>query len=125
MSDIASLAGRILLSVIFIMSGVQKVLGPDQAIAYMNSAAYPIPAPEIMVWVVGAVEVLGGLCVLLGLFSRYAGLLLALFSIAAAIYFHSNFGDQMQTIMFLKNLAMAGGLLLLFAHGPGRLAVSD
>jgi putative oxidoreductase len=125
MNGMASLVGRILLSVIFILSGVEKVLGPDHTIAYMNSAAYPIPAPEIMVWVVAAIEILGGLCVLLGLFSRYAALLLAAFSVAAAILFHSNFSDQIQLIMFLKNLAMAGGLLLLYANGPGPLVLRD
>lgn len=125
MNAVASLAGRILLSVIFVLSGVDKALHPDATIAYMNSAAYPIPAPEIMVWVVTVVELLGGLAILLGLFSRGAALLLALFSVATAALFHGNFSDQMQMIMFLKNIAMAGGLLLLFANGPGLLAIRD
>ena len=64
-------------------------------------------------------EIGGGLAVLLGWQARISALLLAGFSVVSAVIFHANFGDQMQSILFMKNLAMAGGLLLLVANGAG------
>jgi putative oxidoreductase len=72
-----------------------------------------------------ALELGGGLAILFGLFSRWAALGLAVFSVIAALIFHTNFADQMQAVSFMKNLAIAGGLLLLYANGPGAWAVRD
>lgn len=117
---VLSLLGRILLSAIFITSGYGKLMSPGGTAAYMNSALFPIPSPDLMVWVVIVLELVGGLAILFGIGSRLAAFLLAGFSIAAAILFHWKPGDQMQHILFMKNLAIAGGLLLLTANGPGR-----
>ena len=78
--------------------------------------------PGVLLPAVIAVELLGGLAILFGIWSRYAGLALALFTLVAAALFHNNFADQMQMMNFMKNVAMAGGLLLLFANGSGRYA---
>lgn len=67
----------------------------------------------ILLWLAIALEFLGGLAVTVGFKTRYAASSLAIFSIAAAVIFYRNFADQMQMILFLKNIAMAGGLLLL------------
>jgi len=70
-----------------------------------------------------AVEVGGSLALIAGFKTRWAALLLAGFSLASAALFHNNFADQMQMINFMKNVAMAGGFLLLFANGPGPLSL--
>jgi putative oxidoreductase len=123
MNDTASLLGRILLAAIFIMSGAQKFMGAAGTVEYMKTAAYPIPMPELTVWGVAALELFGGLAILLGIGTRTAAFALALFTIAAGALFHFKPDDQMQMIMLMKNLAIAGGLFVLAAHGAGRLAL--
>lgn len=119
--DWVTFVGRILLAVIFIMAGWNKIAGYDGTVSYMQ--AFGLPA--ILLPLVIALELGGGVALLTGVLARWAALALALFSIAAAVIFHSNFGDQTQMTMFLKNLAIAGGLLMVFAHGPGRLSLFD
>ncbi len=119
MHAIASLAARVLLSAIFVTSGINKVSGYAGTQAYMESHGLPGSLLPLVI----ALEVIGGLAVLLGVFSRYAGLALAIFCLAAAAMFHSNFADQSQMTNFMKNISMAGGFLLLFANGSGRYAL--
>jgi putative oxidoreductase len=124
MHDLTSLVARLLISPIFILAGIEKITGYAGSAGYME--AYGLPS--ILLPAAIAVELGGGLAVLLGIFSRWAALALAGFCIVSAAIFHtawSGDGGQMQQIMFMKNLAMAGGLLLLFANGPGRYAVKD
>ena len=119
MQAIASLIGRILLSAIFISAGINKISGYAGAQAYMESHGLPGALLPLVI----AFEVVAGLAVLLGIFSRWAGLLLAGFCLASALLFHLDFADQAQATNFMKNLAMAGGFLLLFANGSGRYAL--
>lgn len=119
MHAIASLAARVLLSAIFVTSGFNKVSGYAGTQAYMESHGLPGSLLPLVI----ALEVVAGLAVLLGVFSRYAGLALAVFCLAAAAMFHSNFADQSQMTNFMKNISMAGGFLLLFANGSGRYAL--
>lgn len=121
MNDIASLIGRLLLAAIFIQAGYGKIGGYEGTAGYMASAGVPAALLPAVI----ALELGGGILVALGFFSRWAGLAIGLFSIAAAVLFHFNFADQGQAISFMKNLAIAGGFFLLFAHGPGRYAVND
>jgi putative oxidoreductase len=79
--------------------------------------------PGILLPLVIILEFGGGLALIVGLFTRWAALALAIFSLLAAVFFHTNFADQMQSIMFMKNLAIAGGLLLLVRHGGGELSI--
>ena len=121
MHPTVSLIARVLLSAIFIAAGIQKITGYDGTVAYM--ATFGVPATLLPAVI--ALELGGGLLILFGLWSRWAALGLAIFTIIAAGVFHSNFADPMMFAMFMKNLAISGGLLLLFANGPGRYAVRD
>ena len=120
LNPVLSFVGRALLSAIFILGGYNKLMNPAGTIGYMKTALIPIPSPEMMVWAVIALELLGGLAILFGVLSRSSAFLLAGFTLVAAVLFHWKPGDQIQHIMFMKNLAIAGGLLLLTANGPGR-----
>lgn len=119
MHALVSLAARVLLSAIFVTAGINKVSGYAQTQGYMESHGLPGNLLPLVI----ALEVVGGLAVLFGVFSRYAGLALAAFCLAAAAVFHSNFADQAQATNFMKNVCMAGGFLLLFANGSGRYAI--
>ena len=115
--------GRLLLAGIFLASGFQKVLTPEQTQAYIVSSSIPQAMAVYAYWTAVTVELLGGLCLVLGFATGLAALILAAFTIAAAIAFHNNFGDQNQLIHFMKNLAIAGGLLQVTAFGSGGVAV--
>jgi putative oxidoreductase len=115
------LLGRILLSVMFIMSGWGKLMAPAGTAGYFESVGLPLP--QVTVWVVIAIELLGGLAVLVGFKTRYAAYVLAAFTFAAAFIGHYNPADQMQMIMFMKNLAITGGFLVLAAAGAGSISV--
>jgi putative oxidoreductase len=119
LSDITSLVARILMSVIFILAGWGKITGYAGTQGYMESMG----VPGMLLPAVIAVELLGGIAILVGFKARYAAFLLAGFSIVAALIFHTNFADQTQSIMFMKNMAISGGLLYIFAHGAGKLSV--
>ncbi|MBI5041187.1 MAG: DoxX family protein [Gammaproteobacteria bacterium] len=109
MDKTLNLVGRVLLAQIFLLSGLTKITGFAGTQGYMEAMG----VPGVLLPLVIAVEVGGGLALLLGWQTRWASLALAGFSIVSAALFHANFTDQMQTIMFMKNLAMAGGLLIL------------
>ena len=109
--------GRLLLALIFVMSGLSKIAMPADTIAYIQSAGAPFAPAAFAVAVV--VEVIGGLALLVGFQTRLAAAVLAIFTLAAAILFHSNMADQNQMIHFLKNIAITGGLLQVIAFGSG------
>ncbi|EKE77109.1 DoxX family protein [Gallaecimonas xiamenensis] len=109
------LLGRILLALIFVISGYGKIAGYSGTQAYMEQMG----VPGMLLPLVILLELGGGILIVVGFFTRWLALLLALFCVVSAFMFHSS-GDQMQQIMFLKNLAMAGGFLLLMANGPGQ-----
>ena len=115
----AELVGRILLASLFLLSGLSKLGAYGATATYMSSAGVPgalLPA-------VIAVELLGSLAVIVGWKTRIAAALLAGFSLLAAFLFHNNFADQIQMIMFLKNVSIAGGCLLLVANGAGAISL--
>ncbi len=116
MNTIAALIGRILLSLIFIVSGANKLFDPAGTEALITGVGLPsglaIPA--------GLFELIAGLALALGFMTRLFSVLLAGFCLVTAFFFHNQFGDPMQAAMALKNVAIAGGLLCLFAHSQMR-----
>lgn len=116
MNTIAALIGRILLSLIFIVSGASKLFDPAGTEALITGVGLPaglaIPA--------GLFELIAGLALALGFMTRFVSVLLAGFCLVTAFFFHNQFGDPMQAAMALKNVAIAGGLLCLFAHSQMR-----
>jgi putative oxidoreductase len=115
-----TLLARILLSLIFILSGLHKVADFSGTVSLMTQ--HGLPAASLLAVLAIAVEVGGGLSVLLGFQARLAAVVLLLFLIPTTLVFHSNLvvpQVQDQTTQLLKNLAIMGGLLMLAAHGPG------
>lgn len=111
----AALLGRALLAAIFLHEAFAKLAGYAPAQAYMRAHG----VPEQLLPLAIAVELGCGLLVLFGLHTRAAALILAVFCIAAALLFHTRFGDRNQLLHFEKDLAIAGGFLLLAVHGGG------
>lgn len=111
MTGIVQLIGRVMLALIFVLAGVGKISDPAGTAAYMQSMG----VPGLLLWPTIALEVLGGLALIIGYKTRLVAAALAIFTVAAAVIFHNNFQDQLQMIMFLKDIAIAGGLLLLAA----------
>ena len=115
------LVARIFISTIFIWSGIGKIMNPVGTQEYMS--AYGMPLTQIFLLAAIAIEILGGLSVLLGIQPRWGATVLALFLIPATFIFHTDFSDQIQQIMFFKNLAMLGGLLMVIQYGGGNIVL--
>ena len=117
--NVAELGGRVLLAALFLLSGVGKIGGYDATAGYMAS----VGVPGALLPLVIAIEVLGAAAIIVGLKTRIVAFLLAGFTLLSAVIFHNNLIDQIQMIMLLKNLSIAGGFLLLVVHGAGRISV--
>jgi putative oxidoreductase len=113
--------GRVLISLIFVISGVGKISGYAGTQGYMESMG----VPGMLLPLVIALEVLGGLAIILGWQTRLTAFLLAGFSIVSGVLFHGNIGDPSQQIQLLKNLGLAGGFLFLVAHGAGAWSLDN
>jgi putative oxidoreductase len=113
--NLADLVGRILISAIFLISGLGKISGYAGTQGYMEA----VGVPGALLPLVIVLEVLGALAIVVGYRTRLIAFLLAGFSVVSALVFHSASGDQTQSILFMKNLAIAGGFLFLVARGPG------
>lgn len=119
LNALALLAGRVLMATIFVQAGWHKITGYAATQGYMDAMGVPgALLPLVIVLELGA-----GIALIIGCQTRLAALALAGFTLVAGFIFHANFADQMQSIMFMKNLAMAGGLLVLAASGPGAWSV--
>lgn len=119
--NIIPLISRVLLSALFIMSGINKILNPVATQQYMASFGMPLTGLLLIAAIV--IELAGGLSVLLGYKARWGAIALVIFLIPATLIFHTNFADQMQTIQFMKNLAILGGLLMIIQYGSGAIAL--
>jgi putative oxidoreductase len=116
---LAELGGRVLLASIFLISGIVKIGSYAATAGYMSAMG----VPGALLPVVITFEVLAAIALIVGWKTRLTAFLLAGFTLLAGLVFHSNFADQMQTIMFLKNIAITGGLLMLVANGAGALSL--
>ena len=124
---LAAPVGRLLIALIFFISGINKISGYEGTQGYMEAMGVPGGLLPLVI----VTEIVLGLAVFVGYRTRLAAFGLAGFTLLSGILFHANFDDQMQMIMFMKNLAITGGFLLLVAHGAGawsldnRLAKND
>ena len=119
MNRFIELTSRILLAAIFFMAGLGKIGAYAATQGYMESQG----VSGALLPVVIGLEIAGPVLLVIGWQTRPVALVLAGFTVVAAFMFHLDAGDQMQTIMFMKNLAIAGGLLLLFSHGAGEFSL--
>ncbi|MBA3447988.1 MAG: DoxX family protein [Pseudaminobacter sp.] len=115
--------GRVLLSVIFILAGFGKLTGIAGTAGWFGSIGLPFPTAVAVL--VGLLELFGGLAILVGFQTRIAAIALAVFTIAATLIAHLDLADQVQFLFFQKNLAIAGGLLVLAAFGAGALSIDS
>jgi len=111
----AELTGRVLMAAIFVLAGASKITAYAGTQQYMAAMGVPGALLPLVI----ALELGGGLLLVAGFQTRLIALALAGFSIASAVLFHSNLADQTMFIMFFKNVAMAGGFLIIAANGPG------
>jgi putative oxidoreductase len=125
-SDALALVGRILLGLIFVLSGFQKLMGFSGLIATL--AGKGLPLPEVLAVLTVAIELGGGLLVVVGFKARWAAFLLFLFIIPVSLTFHNFWTMEgaaaaMNKIQFMKNVSIMGGMLLAAAFGPGRYSI--
>ena len=113
MANLADLIGRILISALFLLNGIFKISNYDGTIGWMESFGMPgiLLIPAIIL------EIAGPVLIIIGYKTKLAAGLLSLFCIATAFIFHNDFANQMQLTSFLKNIALAGGFLILFVNG--------
>jgi putative oxidoreductase len=123
MSQTNSIAavGRLLLAIVFILSGLGKIASPEATQGYIASAGLPLPLLSYLIAIV--MELGGGVLLVFGYRTRIVALALAAFTVSTALVFHNDFADQNQMIHFLKNISIAGGLLQAVAFGAGSLSL--
>jgi putative oxidoreductase len=117
---------RVLLALMFVLAGIGKLAGLEGTAGYIASKG--LPAPMVLAVAVGVLELVAGVLIIVGWQARWAALALAAFTLLASVLFHNYWAmpaDQqmMQQLMFMKNLAVVGGLLFVFAFGAGTLSL--
>lgn len=115
----APIVGRILIAVLFLLAGFGKLADVQGFTGYLQSGGLP----GFLAWPAILFEIAVGILLVIGYQTRLVGLAGAAFCVVSAVLYHNNFADQTQMVMFLKNLAIAGGFLLLAANGPGKYAM--
>jgi putative oxidoreductase len=120
-ASVAILVGRILLAVMFVLAGFAKLTDIAGTAGWFGSIG--LPAPTILAVLVGLLELVAGVAIVVGFQTRIAALALALFTIGATLIAHTNFADMMQFLIFQKNFAVVGGLLVLAFVGAGALSI--
>ena len=116
---ILALFGRIFLSVLFLAEGIRKFFFQEETIMYMEDFG----VPEILFFPSIFVEILFPLLLIIGYKTKIAALVMALFTLTVAIIFHTDFSDGMQLIFFLKDLAIAGGFMIIIAYGSNKFSL--
>ena len=116
---VIDILGRIFLSTIFLIEGVSKIFNYEETIQYMENFSVPgyLAIPAIIL------EILFPLLLIIGYQTKIAALVMMIFTIVVAIIFHTNFDDQMQFITFFKDIAIAGGFIIIFVNGAGKFSV--
>lgn len=119
LQELSAPIGRLFLSMIFIFSGFTKITGYAATQGYMESMG----VPGMLLPLVIALELFGGIAILLGFKARLIALLFVGFNIISALLFHQFWIDESQMNPFMKNIAIAGGFLMIFAHGAGTYSI--
>ena len=119
MANFFDLIGRVFISLIFLLSGYNKIFDYGDTSIWMESFGIP----GFLLWPAIILEIILPILIIIGYRTQISAVLLAIFCIATAMIFHFDFANQMQTIAFLKNLGLAGGFLFIAAHGPKDWAV--
>ena len=111
--------GRMFLSTIFLIEGINKIFNYESTIEYMENFNVPeyLAIPAIIV------EILFPLLLIVGYQTKISALVLAIFTLATALIFHTDFTSQMQLTSFLKNIAITGGFLIIFVNGAGKYSI--
>jgi len=121
MEKVSQLVARMFLGHIFLLAGLSKITAYEGTQGYMASMGVPgMLLPLVILLEIGA-----GLAVIVGWKTRWASIALAVFTVMAAAIFHNNFSDQIQMIMFMKNIAITGGLILLAGYGAGSYSLDN
>ena len=118
---ILEFVGRLLLSILFLIEGLGKISMQENVVMYMEDYGVPgiLFVPAI------AVEILFPIILIVGYKTKWAASVMALFTFAVAIIFHTDFSEKMQMIFFLKDIAIAGGFMIVFAYGPGKISLDN
>ena len=116
---IVEILGRLLLSAIFLINGIGKIFNYEGTIQYMEN--FDVPGYLIIPAI--TVEIFFPILLILGYYTKFSALVLSLFTLALAVIFHTDFSNQMQLMSFLKNIAIAGGFLIIFVYGPGKYSL--
>ena len=111
--------GRLLLSALFLIEGVGKITVQEDVIMYMED--YGVPGVLFVPAIV--LEILFPLLLIVGYRTKWAAAVMALFTFTVAIIFHTDFSEKMQMIFFLKDIAIAGGFMIVVAYGPGKISL--
>ncbi|MFQ5471220.1 MAG: DoxX family protein [Gammaproteobacteria bacterium] len=119
MEKVIFLVGRILIGQLFLLAGINKIFDIAGTQGYMEAMGVP---GELLPLVI-ILEIGGAIALIVGWKTRWTAGALAVFSISAAFVFHANFTDQVQMVMFMKNIAIAGGLMFIAAHGVSRYSL--
>ena len=116
---IVEILGRILFSAIFLINGIGKIFNYEGTIQYMEN--FDVPGYLIIPAI--TVEILFPILLIIGYYTKFSALVLSLFTLVLAVIFHTDFSNQMQLMSFLKNIAIAGGFLIIFVYGPGKYSI--
>ncbi len=117
--DVGILVARILMPILFIVAGWGKITGYEGTQQYMQAMGVPGALLPLTI----LLEFGGGLAILFGFLTRTTALFTAVFTLMTALLFHTNFAEGMNSLMFMKNMTIAGGYLLLFLTGPGKFSI--
>ncbi len=119
MANIFDLVGRIFISLVFLLSGYNKIFNYDNTVAWMEGFGIP----GFLLWPAILLEILLPILIIIGYRTQISALILAAFCVATALLFHMDFTNQMQTVSFLKNFGLAGGFLFIATNGPKEWAI--
>ena len=119
MANLFDLIGRIFISLVFLLSGYNKIFNYDNTISWMEGFGIP----GFLLWPAIVLEILLPIFIIIGYRTQISAIILAMFCLATALIFHYDFANQMQIVAFLKNFGLAGGFLFIAANGPKEWAI--